>query len=56
MLQEKLHQRHSGNLAVVKANKVSQKPEKFVLGADSVIDLDGELISNPQVEKKQLTF
>tara|TARA_B100000963_G_scaffold243805_1_gene213489 strand:+ start:4664 stop:5245 length:582 start_codon:yes stop_codon:yes gene_type:complete len=38
----------SKNLAELKANKVSQKnQEKFVLGADSVIDLDGELISKP---------
>jgi len=38
----------SKNLAEVKANKVSQKkPEEIVLGADSVIDLDGELISKP---------
>jgi len=38
----------SKNLAEVKANKVSKKkPEEIVLGADSVIDLDGELISKP---------
>ena len=38
----------SKNLAEVKANKVSQKkPNEIVLGADSVIDLDGELISKP---------
>ncbi len=38
----------SKNLAEVKANKVSQKkPEEIVLGADSVIDLEGELISKP---------
>ena len=38
----------SKNLAELKANKVSQKkPEKLVLGADSVIDLNGELISKP---------
>ena len=38
----------SKNLAEVKANKISQKkPEEFVLGADSVIDLNGELISKP---------
>ena len=38
----------SKNLAEVKANKVSQKkPEEIVLGADSVIDLNGELISKP---------
>ena len=38
----------SKNLAELKANKISaKKPEKYVLGADSVIDLDGELISKP---------
>ena len=43
----------SKNLAEVKANKVSQKkPEEIVLGADSVIDLDGELISKPTNRKE----
>ena len=38
----------SKNLAELKANKVSQKNQGFlVLGADSVIDLKGELISKP---------
>ena len=38
----------SKNLAELKANKVSLKQtEQFVLGADSVIDLNGELISKP---------
>ena len=38
----------SKNLAELKANKVSEKkPNKLVLGADSVIDLEGELISKP---------
>ena len=38
----------SKNLAELKANKISSKiQEKIVLGADSVIDLDGELISKP---------
>ena len=38
----------SKNLAELKANKVSEKkPNKLVLGADSVIDLNGELISKP---------
>ena len=38
----------SKNLAELKANKVSQrKPGKIVLGADSVIDLNGKLISKP---------
>ena len=39
----------SKNLAELKANKVSmKKPNKLVLGADSVIDLEGELISKPE--------
>ena len=39
----------SKNLAELKANKVSQKNYNvLVLGADSVIDLDGELISKPE--------
>ena len=38
----------SKNLAELKANKVSQKfIEEFVIGADSVIDLKGEVISKP---------
>ena len=38
----------SKNLAELKANKVSQKtPKKLVLGADSVIDLKGKIISKP---------
>ena len=38
----------SKNLAELKANKVSQKKlGKIVLGADSVIDLNGEIISKP---------
>ena len=39
----------SKNLAELKANKVSQKLyDHLVLGADSVIDLNGELISKPE--------
>jgi len=39
----------SKNLAELKANKVSlKKTDQMVLGADSVIDLDGELISKPE--------
>ena len=39
----------SKNLAELKANKVSLKfKDQLVLGADSVIDLEGELISKPQ--------
>ena len=38
----------SKNLAELKANKISNKiPNHLVLGADSVIDLNGELISKP---------
>ena len=38
----------SKNLAELKANKVSEKKnDHLVLGADSVIDLNGELISKP---------
>ena len=38
----------SKNLAELKANKISQrKSEKLVLGADSIIDLEGEIISKP---------
>ena len=45
----------SKNLAELKANKVSSKiHEKIVLGADSVIDLDGELISKPKNRKEAL--
>ncbi len=39
----------SKNLAELKANKVSSKKlDEIVLGADSVIDLNGELISKPK--------
>ena len=45
----------SKNLAELKANKISSKVhEQFVLGADSVIDLEGELISKPQDRKEAL--
>ena len=38
----------SKNLAELKANKISQKfIEEIVVGADSVIDLEGEIISKP---------
>ena len=38
----------SKNLAELKANKISNKQnEKLVIGADSVIDLEGEIISKP---------
>ena len=43
----------SKNLAELKANKISSKiEERIVLGADSVIDLSGELISKP-VDRKE---
>jgi len=45
----------SKNLAELKANKVSQKKNNFlVLGADSVIDLKGELISKPTSREEAL--
>ena len=45
----------SKNLAELKANKVSTKmQDKIVLGADSVIDLDGELISKPESRKEAM--
>ena len=45
----------SKNLAELKANKVSlSQRDKIVLGADSVIDLDGELISKPENREEAL--
>ena len=45
----------SKNLAELKANKVSlNEQNKIVLGADSVIDLDGELISKPESREEAL--
>ena len=45
----------SKNLAELKANKVSQKfYDQLVLGADSVIDLNGELISKPENREQAL--
>ena len=47
----------SKNLAELKANKISSKNrEKIVLGADSVIDLDGELISKPLNREEALVI
>ena len=45
----------SKNLAELKANKISLKEtDRLVLGADSVIDLNGELISKPESREKAL--
>ena len=45
----------SKNLAELKANKVSMKQtDEIVLGADSVIDLEGELISKPKSRKEAM--
>ena len=45
----------SKNLAQLKANTVSRnKNSKLVLGADSVIDLNGEIISKPINRKNAL--
>ena len=45
----------SKNLAELKANKVSAvDKDNLVLGADSVIDLDGELISKPNSRSEAL--
>jgi septum formation protein len=47
----------SKNLAELKASRVSQKNfNVLVLGADSVIDLEGELISKPQSRKEALSI
>ena len=45
----------SKNLAELKANKVSQqKNDELVLGADSIIDLNGEIVSKPSNRDKAL--
>ena len=45
----------SKNLAEIKASRVSQKNyDSLVLGADSVIDLNGELISKPENREEAL--
>jgi septum formation protein len=45
----------SKNLAELKANKVSlNQRDTMVIGADSVIDLDGELISKPETREEAL--
>ena len=47
----------SKNLAELKANKISKKKKnRLVLGADSVIDLNGELISKPTNREEALAI
>ena len=47
----------SKNLAELKANKISLKmSDQMVLGADSVIDLEGELISKPENREEALVI
>ena len=47
----------SKNLAELKANKVSlNQSDELVLGADSVIDLNGELISKPENREEALVI
>ena len=47
----------SKNLAELKANKVSlRNKDRLVLGADSVIDLNGELISKPENRKEAMNI
>ena len=47
----------SKNLAELKANKVSlNQSDQLVLGADSVIDLNGELISKPKSRDEALVI
>ena len=45
----------SKNLSEIKANKVSEKKiDRIVIGADSVIDLNGEIISKPNSREEAL--
>ena len=47
----------SKNLAELKANKISEKKNDcLILGADSVIDLNGELISKPKNREEALVI
>ena len=47
----------SKNLAELKANKISnKKPNELVLGADSVIDLEGQLLSKPKSREEALVI
>ena len=44
----------SKNLAELKANKISQRSNSLIIGADSVIDLENEIISKPRSRKQAL--
>jgi len=47
----------SKNLAELKANKISQNlNDELVLGADSIIDLDGNIMSKPSNREEALTI
>ncbi len=47
----------SKNLAELKSNKISLKfPDSIVLGADSIIDLEGDIISKPSDRKEALNI
>ena len=47
----------SKNLAELKANKISQrKDNELVIGADSIIDLNGEIISKPTNREEALAI
>ena len=47
----------SKNLAELKANKISQKlNEEIVLGADSIIDLNGTIVSKPSDRSEALNI
>ena len=47
----------SKKLAELKANKISQKfTDEIVLGADSIINLEGEIISKPESRLEALTI
>ena len=58
LLQEKASPKIiSKNLAELKANKISRKKNDYlVLGADSVIDLNGELISKPKNREEAINI
>ena len=48
-------QKSSQKSCELKSNKISQKfPESFVIGADSVIDLKGKVISKPENREEAL--